>query len=175
MKPSLSYRNDKDRCYGATGMAIGIVVFDGEEYVTRISVDTPADRMVEYEESFYFSRNPRLSAKDQWHQMLQSFNLSVVAMLSNLLCRTLVLDNMPVSFEVKQLLRDTVAEEGRESCSLDPDEVDRIFNKNYDYLMRIFNHRGVQSVAHDFAATLAQERTLTRLEILEHLKALSMI
>ena len=43
----LSYRNENDRCYGAAGMAIGLVVFDGEDMLAGISLDAPAHAMME--------------------------------------------------------------------------------------------------------------------------------
>lgn len=175
METSLSYRDEKDRCYGATGMAIGIVAVDGDEYITSVTIDGPADRMLEYGANFYFSRNPRLSAKDQWNQMLRSYNLSVVAMLANMMCRRMVLDGDVLDAETRRALHDIALDEGRESCSLEQDECERLFDKNLNYLIRIFSHRGVHSVAHDFAETLAQRRTLSRLEILDMLKALRMI
>lgn len=172
---NLAYRDERDRCYGASGMAIGIVAVDGEEYITSISVDGPADAMVEFAPSFYFSRNPRLSAKEQWNQMLRSYNLTVISILSNILCRSMVLDGEQLAEELVNTAHDIVMEEGRESCSLEDDEVERIFDKNLAYLKSIFNHRGVQSVAHDFAETLREHRSLSRMEILEELKALRMI
>ena len=41
----LSYKNENDRCYGATGMAIGLVVFDGEDMLAGVSLDAPAHAM----------------------------------------------------------------------------------------------------------------------------------
>ena len=35
----LSYTNEDDKCYGATGMAIGIVVFDGEDKLAGVGLD----------------------------------------------------------------------------------------------------------------------------------------
>ncbi len=171
----LGYRNEQDRCYGATGMAIGLVVYDGEKYLDSLTIDGPADDMLRYTSEYYVTASPRLSAKNSWNQLLRSYNLSMVSVLSNALCRCLVLDGTPVRFEVKQELHDVVCEEGRESCSLEDDELERLFNKNYDYLFRIFSHSGVQGVAHDFAHHLQEQRTLSRLEILEHLRALQML
>ena len=175
MDNRLSYKDDSDRCYGATGAAIGIVVFDGEDYIDHIHIDAPADSMIEFVPGFYFGGNPRISAKTAWNRMLQSYNSQVVSTLANVLCRTLVNEGMPVRYEVKQRLHEVVSEEGRDTCSLEDDEIERIFKKNYDYLMRVFSNRGVQEVAREMASELRTRRRMSRLEIIEQLRALSMI
>ena len=38
----LRYTDETDRCYGAAGMAISLVVYDGEEMLSAISLDGPA-------------------------------------------------------------------------------------------------------------------------------------
>lgn len=37
----LRYTDETDRCYGAAGMAISLVVYDGEEMLSAISLDGP--------------------------------------------------------------------------------------------------------------------------------------
>lgn len=37
----LRYTDETDRCYGAAGMAISLVVFDGEDILSAISLDGP--------------------------------------------------------------------------------------------------------------------------------------
>ncbi len=175
MDIDLRYKDETDRCYGAAGMAIGIVVMNGEDYIDHISIDSPAANMLEYTPDFYVTTSPRLSVKSSWNQLLRSYNVSVISMLANVMCRSIVKENMPMRFEIKQFLHDCAADEGRDTCQLEDDEIDRVFDKNYNYLHRIFNHRGVQSVAHDFAEEIKQRRLMSRYEILEQLKALSMI
>lgn len=175
MDIDLRYKDEADRCYGAAGMAIGIVVMDGEDYIDHISIDAPASGMIEFTRDYYVTANPRLSVKSSWNQLLRSYNVSVISTIANVMCRSIVKDNMPVRYEVKQFLHDCVGEEGRDTCQLEDDEIDRVFEKNYSYLHRIFNHRGVQAVAHEFADEIRQRRLMTRYEIIEQLKALSMI
>ncbi len=169
----LSYTNEDDKCYGATGMAIGIVVFDGEDKLAGVGLDADPGDMMEMHSSFYFSGNPGLSAKSAWAEMRENFSLSVAMMISNVMCRRMVLDRTLVAPEVRQGLQDTVVEEGRDACSLEEDEVRRIFDKEYTYLFRVFNHQGVHRVAHEFADALKRRRHLSRLEVLEELRALS--
>lgn len=172
---SLKYSDEKDRCYGATGMAIGLMVFDGEDMLASISIDGNPNEMVEMSPDFYFAGNPGVSAKTAWNQMLKNYNIGLGMIMANLLCRNLVKDRRQLPSEMHDFLHDLAREEGHESCSLDDDEIDRIFDKNLSYLNRVFTHRGVQSVAHDFASTLLSRRTLSRLDVLEQLSALQML
>ena len=96
-------------------------------------------------------------------------------LMSNFMCRHMVKDRQQLPQELHDFLHDFAREEGHEACSLDDDEIDRLFDKNFSYLNRVFTHRGVQSVAHDFAATLLKRRSLSRLDTLELLEALRML
>lgn len=172
---SLKYTDDNDRCYGATGMAIGLMVFDGEDMLASISLDSGHGDLVAMTPDFYFAGNPGVSAKSAWNQILKNYNIGIGMLMSNLLCRHIVKDRRELPTEVREYVHNIAREEGHDSCSLDDDEIDRLFDKNYNYLNRVFTHRGVQSVAHDFASTLLQRRTLSRLDVLELLDALRML
>ena len=172
---SLKYTDETDRCYCATGMAIGLMVFDGEDMLASITLDGDPNEMVAMSPDFYFAGNPGVSAKTAWNQILKNYNIGIAMLMSNLLCRSVVNKRQALPNELHDFLLDLAREEGHESCSLDDDEIERLFNKNYSYLNRVFNHRGVQSVAHDFASTLGQRRTLSRLDVLELLDALRML
>lgn len=172
---SLKYKDDTDRSYGATGMAIGLMVFDGEDMLASISIDGDPNEMVAMSPDFYFAGNPGVSAKSAWNQLLKNYNIGVGMLMANLLCRHLVGRRQQLPDEMRDFLHTLALEEGRDACSLEEDEIDRLFNKNLSYLNRVFTHRGVQSVAHDFAATLLSRRTLSRLDVLEQLEALRML
>ena len=88
------------------------------------------------------------------------------------MCRRYVLDRERFDDDTKRFLIDLMIEEGRDECNLDDDETRRLFDKNFVYLTRVFTHQGVQSVCHDFASTLKRRRRLSRLELLEELRAL---
>lgn len=175
MEHKLSYRNEDDKCYGATGMAIAMVVFDGEDMLSAMDLDASPDKVLELAEDFYFSGNPGLSAKSAWNKILSSFNLTMATSIANVMCRKVVLDKEPVDAEIKRLLRDFMLEEGKCTCDLEEEETMRLFDKNYMYLHRVFNHHGVQGIAHDFANALKRRRRMTRMEVIEQLRALSML
>ena len=175
MKHSLSYKNEDDKCYGATGMAVGMVVLDGEKMLAAVSLDAEPGDIIEYTDEFFFSGNPGLSAKTAWAHIVNNYNLSVGLLIANVMCRSLVLNSEPVTPDIKEHLRHQAVDEGTEWCSLEEDEINRLFDKNYSYMMRVFNHRGVQSIVHDFARTLKDHRRMTRFEVLEQLRALTML
>ena len=127
MDTKFSYRNEDDKSYGATGMAVAVMIFDGEDKLAYIDLDETPDSMFHLTGDFYFAGNPGVSAK-------------------------------------------TV---GADSCQLEDDETLRLFNKNYTYLHRVFNHYGVQSVVNDFAGELKRCRRMTRYDVIDHLRALS--
>lgn len=171
----LSYKDDNDRCYGAAGMAIGLVVFDGEDMIAGMSVDAPAHAMMEMTGDFFFNGNPALSAKSVWNRMLRNFNLMTAMIIGNTMCRRVVYEGGAMDSALRRLLLDTVLDEGASACSLERDEAENLFNKDYSYLQRVFAHRGVCSLAHEFARTIASERSMSRADILEALRGLSML
>ncbi len=171
----LQYIDENDKCYGITGMAIGMVVWNAEDVLSAVSLDAPAEEVVEFTPDFYFSGNPRLSAKVAWNHILQHYQVSMGMLIGNLLCRSYVLHKEKVDAGARNELLHYLDEEGRDTCSLESDEIERLFNKSYDYLYKIFNHSGVQSLAHDFAHELHDRRRLTRGEVSELLRALHVL
>lgn len=168
----LSYECEDDKCYGATGMAISIMVYDADEMLSAISLDAPSHLLVDLVDDFYFSGNPGLSAKSAWNQILRSFNLSTAMTIGNVMCRTMVRDHRQVDAALRRRLLEAVTDEGKRECSLEDDECRSLFDKNFNYLYRVFNHRGVQSVADDFADRLKRVRRMTRLDVIEQLRGL---
>lgn len=171
----LGYRDEEDKCYGATGMAMAVVIFDGEDMLSGVNIDAQPDAIVEFSDDFYFTGNPGMSAKSAWNKMLSNFNITMAMSLGNVLCRHLVHDGHDVDDETVAYLSDVMKETAADHCSLDDDETTRLFNKNYAYLHRVFSHSGVAHVAHDFARQLQSHRQLSRLEVIGLLQALSIL
>lgn len=175
MKRKLSYKNEDDKCYGATGMAMAIVIFDGEDMLVGIDLDAQPDQVMQFTSDFYFNGNPGYSAKNAWNQILKNFNLAMAMSIANVLCRSVVLEEHQLEREMADTLRQMMIEEGTSNCALDEDETSHLFDKNFSYLNRVFNHHGVRSVAHDFARALRAHRSMTRMDILDHLHPLTML
>ncbi len=171
----LKYTSESDRAYGATGMAISLVIYDGEDMLTSINIDDSPNDMVALSPEFFFAGNPGVSAKAAWNQMLKNYNLGISMLIANVLCRHLVGRRTAVPDPLLSLLRSLACGEGKDSCELEEDEINKLFDKNYNYLTRVFSHHGVQSVAHDFASTLLSRRSLSRHDVIEQLAALNML
>jgi hypothetical protein len=175
MKADLKYSDENDKCYGLAGMAISIVALDKESLIESMSLDAEPGEAVKFASEFYFSGNPTFSARIAWNEILQHFQLSAAMMISNIMCRAYVHRHKNIPDDVRASMLKLIADEGHDSCSLDDDEISTLFSKNYNYLHRLFNHRGVQDVARKFAKTLAERRSLSRSEVIDELRALSMI
>ncbi len=175
MENNFKYSNEDDKCYGIAGMAVGMVVWDCENLLASISLDAPADESIEFAPEFYFSANQNLSAKVVWNKTFEHYQLYMGMLIANVVCRNIVRNHSFIEEKVKKQMFAYLEEEGKDSCSLDNDEIKRLFDKNYDYIYRIFNHHGVQEIVHDFATRLKQQRQLSRAEVIDGLRALSML
>lgn len=170
MNEVLKYIDSVDKCYGLTGMVIGLYIYDGEAYLTRISLDD--ENSMEFSPEFFFTGNPRLSAKSVWNHLLKQYEISGAMTISNVLCRCLVHHKRTVDPATREALHEVISNEGHDVCSLDDDEIDTIFNKSFNTLMRVFSHGGVQAVAHNFAGRLKENRSLERTEVTDILRML---
>lgn len=172
---TIKYIDETDRCYGLTGMAMGIVIWDREDLLTAINLDAGPDSMMEFSPYYYFAGNPRMSARFAWNQIVDHYRLSIGLLMANVLCRSYVHDRKQIGRETLDLIRGYVAEEGRATCSLDDDEIDAIFENTLNYLHRLFSHAGVQRVATEFATDLQRRRHMTVGEVIEGFRPLAML
>ncbi|MBQ9077214.1 MAG: hypothetical protein IJY31_05160 [Muribaculaceae bacterium] len=175
MENNFKYSSEDDKCYGIAGMAVGMVVWDCENMLSSVSLDVPADESIEFAPEFYYAANQNLSAKVVWNKTLEHYQLYMGMLISNVVCRNMVLNRTFVGEKLKKQLYSCLEEEGKCSCSLETDEIKRLFDKNYEYVCRIFNHHGVQDIVRDFVLRLKQQRRLSRADVVEGLRALSML
>ena len=173
MESNLRYIDETDRCYGLAGSAIGLYIYDGEPFIKMISLDD--EEKLQLTNDFYFVSNPRYSARLMWNRMVKQYEMTIAMTLSDFLCRCIVNRKSRPSADDREMIRVVATNEGVESCSLEQEEADAIFEKTYNYLNRVFNHSGVQSIARDFAAELGRRRHLDRIEAIELLQALRML
>lgn len=174
-KATLKYLDDDDRCYGLTGMAMGIVIWDCEDLLAAIDLDADPDEMMEFTPQYYFAGNPRLSARIAWNQILEHFRLTMGLLMANVMCRNNVLKNCEIEKDVIDLMYQYLIEEGRDTCSLDDDEINNLFNRQYSYLHRLFSHPGVRRVAVDFAHELKSRRRMSVDEVIEGFRPLALL
>ena len=175
MNIDLKYIDEDDKCYGLTGVAMSAVIWDAENLISAIYLDSDALCAVKYTPQLIIDGNVSISPRNILNHNIEKFRLSMGMMLSNILCRTYVLHHKFINHKTKQMMVDFFIEEGKRECDLEKDEVELLFNKNYDYLHRIFSHPEVQRIANDFAATLSNRRSLTQAEIIDTLQPLNML
>lgn len=169
----LKYKDTDDKCYGLTGMAVAAVVLGAEDAIYSISLDGQSEGGIEFVEGYVLPpTNPSFSPRNVWEQAVEHFRLSSGMLLANLLCRHYLYRHDRMKDDECRLVHSIVSETGRESCSLDDDEIDAVFDKTLRYFDRIFSHSGVAGVAHTFADTLKRMRMMEADDIADALAPL---
>lgn len=172
MSLKLTYIDESDRCFGLSGMAISMALLDDGNKIADIDIDR-IDNPIAFSHEFFFSGNPRCSAKIVWDEMAHNFNLSVAMALGNVLSRKLVSEKDFFHEEEEKALHDLAVTEGLEICGLEADEVEMLWEKDFNYLTRVFRHPTVIQLTRDMAEEIRRRRTLSRHEINEILSALN--
>lgn len=169
----LKYSDENDRSLGIAGTAISMVVWDAERYIAAVSLDNGPGDGIEMTPDFHFAGNPRFSARLVWQQMIKQLELSSAMLIGNVMCRSYVGNGRRPSSAATAAIRALVRDEARTVCSLDDDETERIYERTYQYVERLFTHPSVASIANNFADTLRTRRRLSAAEVLDQLSALN--
>lgn len=72
-------------------------------------------------------------------------------------------------------MKEHIREEGRDTCSLDPDEIDAIYDKTFRTASRIFTNPRLHPAIQEFARVISRRRTLSGMEIADELHLLQLI
>lgn len=171
MTRSVIYIDESDRSYGISGMAISLAVLDNGEKITGIDMDRMTDPL-DLAHEFFFSGNPRFSARVVWREMARNFDLMVAMTIGNLLSRRVVRQGTALTPAEESDLRNLVIEEGAEALGLEADEVMQIWSKDYGYLKKVFAHPAIKDVTRQLASELVSRRALTGRELMELISAL---
>ena len=164
-KHPLKYADEKDRSYGLVGMAISLTVFDGESMLSALSLDNAPGDGAEMAPEFHFAGNPTLSVGAAWRHTVKQFELTAAMLVGNALCRAYVGRKIRITPAVSKSIRDVVERVGNDTCDLDNDEIDRLYDRVHDNLERVFTHNRLASVANRFVDTLQRQRRLTAAEV----------
>ena len=162
----IKYKDEKDKCYGIAGMAIGISIWNGENLLYKIDLDDEANDYITFTSDFYFSGNPALPPVESWHQTLKRYQMTIGMLIANMMCRAFPTGGLKYQ-DVENAIFETVAEEGRHSYQLDDDEIKNLFFYFYSYMERAFRNQSVREIARQFAAKLQECRSLTNYEVKE--------
>ncbi len=171
---TLSYLNEDDRAYGLAGMAISLAALNAMDRVAEVSLDTDGP-MVSFSHAYYFAGSPSISPKSTWDNLVQNFHITSAMVLANLMARSVVRMHEEVPPELLAEVHTQILEEGRETCSLEDDEIDALFNKTLSYTRRIFGNPRLHPAIGEFARLLSQRRVLSGREIIDELHMLQLI
>lgn len=160
MVVTFKYKDETDRAYGLGGMMACMCLLDNEHFVESVSLDAAPDEGLNFTPDFFQMSNQRLSPKSVWKENLNHFELMASMIVSNVLSRALIRHNEDVTRQLSDLILNRLIEEGRESCTLDDDEVKDIYYKTYGYFHRVFAHPDVTPVVNGFVDELLKERTM---------------
>ncbi len=169
----LQYENEDDRAYGLAGMAIALAAMDALNWVADMDLDADGP-MVSFSHAFYFSNSPSVSPKAVWHRTVQNFKVTSMMVMANVMSRYYVRLSQPLPPEVLGYVRDTMTEEGAESCSLEADEVGQLFNLTMRDCHRIFSNPRLTPRVTEFAGTLGRLRHMSALEVADELHRLQL-
>ena len=173
-KFSLTYQNEDDRAYGLAGMMVALANLDAIDRVATITIDTEGP-MVEFSHAYYFSGSPSISPKSTWDNLVENFHITTAMIVGNILSRSLVRLKEEAPQDVMQEVYSQVEEEGRDTCSLENDEIQRLYDHAYSRTMRVFRNPRVHPAIDEFARILSLKRSLSGREVLDELHLLQLL
>ena len=167
----LSYINEDDRAFGLAGMAISLASLDALDRVTEVFLDADGP-MVSFRNNYYFSLSPSVSPKAVWNNLLRNFHLTASMAMGNIMARTLIRLGEEPDQEVFNSVREIMREEGRETCELDEEESDIIFDNVWRQNKRLFHNPMLHPAIKELAGVIARRRRLSSPELIEELRLL---
>ena len=171
---SLAYLNEDDRAYGLAGMMVALANLDAIDKVATVSIDTDGP-MVEFSHAYYFSGSPSISPKSTWDNLVTNFHITTSMIVGNVLARSLVRLKEEAPQDVLKEIYSQVEEEGRATCSLENDEIEKLYDHALSRAMRIFRNPRVHPAIDEFARIISVKRSLSGREIFDELHMLQLI
>ncbi|MDE6017856.1 MAG: hypothetical protein K2G85_03465 [Muribaculaceae bacterium] len=172
---NLAYSNEDDRAYGLAGMAISLAALNAFDRIAEVNLDGDDGLMVEFSNEYYFSGNPSISPKSTWDNLVQNFHITASMVISNVMSRSLVRMHRDVPMELLGAIHEEILKEGRDTCGLEDDEIDALFNRTLSYSRRIFANPRLHPAIEEFAGIISRRRSLSGNEIRDELRLLQII
>ncbi|MDD2961203.1 MAG: hypothetical protein PHR45_03855 [Muribaculaceae bacterium] len=169
----MKYSDEKDKCYGVVGMAIGLNVWDAEDLFSSITIDADGYDCIDFTHEYYFTGTPTISPKASWQHQLKIYKIMMGITISNVMCRCMVGDGKQLNRGDKEELLSIFIEQGDEEYSLSKEECVAIFDKSYNYLLKLYSHYQVKSMVKEFVDKLAQKRKMSSCEVQEAIALLN--
>ncbi len=171
---TLAYLNEDDRAYGLAGMVISLASLHAIDRVSEVSLDSDGP-MVEFSHRYYFPGSPSISPKASWDNLVQNFHLTTSMVVSNVLARSVVRLKEEAPSEVMDEIYNEVEREGRDTCSLEDDEIENLYNNALKRASRLFHNPRLHPAIDEFARVISRKRHLSGMEIMDELHLLQLI
>lgn len=172
---TLTYSNEDDRAYGLAGMAISLAALDAMDRVSSVSLDADGP-MVTFAHNYYYNSSPSISPKSVWNHLLNNFYITTAMVVGNVMARSVVrMHEADAPEPVMKQLRKAIADEGRETCELDDDEIDALYSKTLFNARRIFCNPRLHPAIDEFARVLSRRRSLSGMELIDELHLLQLL
>lgn len=171
---TLAYLNEDDRAYGLAGMVISLASLHAIDRVAEVSLDSDGP-MVEFSHRYYFPGSPSISPKASWDNLVQNFHLTTSMVVSNVLARSVVRLKEEAPAEVMDKIYDEVEREGRDTCSLEDDEIENLYNNALQRARRLFHNPRLHPAIDEFARVISRKRHLSGMEIVDELHLLQLL
>lgn len=171
---TLTYLNEDDRAYGLAGMMISLASLRAIDRVSQISLDADGP-MVEFSHAYYFSGSPSISPKSTWDNLVQNFHITTSMVVSNILARSLVRLKEEAPGDILKEIYEEVEREGRDTCSLENDEIENLFNNALRRSSTIFRNPRLHPAIDEFARIISRRRSLSGMEVRDELHLLQLI
>lgn len=171
---TLTYLNEDDRAYGLAGMVISLASLHAMDRVAEISLDADGP-MIEFSQEYYFPTSPAVSPKVTWDNLVRNFHITTSMVVSNILARSVVRMREEAPEMVMKEIYEEVEREGRETCSLEDDEIESLYSNALMRARRLFLNPRLQPAVSEFARVLSRRRNLSGMEIIDELRQLQLI
>ncbi|MGN1246602.1 MAG: hypothetical protein ACI4UN_08200 [Muribaculaceae bacterium] len=168
----MKYRDEIDKCYGVAGMSVALAILDAEDLLIGINIDGDGLDCISMVPQFYSVGNPLLSPSSVWQDVFQRFQITLGMTIADSMCRKMLHDKGVVDKKLRQALLSAALDEGKASCQLESDEVERIFDKYFQYMLQTFKNHNVHSVIASIVDRLKADRSLSGCDVLEMLRSL---
>lgn len=173
-KLTLRYLNEDDRAYGLAGMVISLASLDAIDKVAQVSLDAEGP-MVEFSHEYYFSGSPSISPKSTWGNLVENFHLTTSMVVSNILARSIVRLKEDAPESILKEIYGEVEKEGIDTCALEEDEIETLYNKALMRSLKLFRNRRLHPAVDEFARIISVKRQLSGREIIDELHLLELI
>lgn len=172
MDNKFRYTDEVDKSFGLAGMVLSLTAWDKHLMVSNITLDSADGSSITFGPEFFFSSNPRMSARIAWNELVKQYQMFTGMVIGNILCRKAVCKRESLTRQLASEIYSLIEDEGRDLCALEDDEIDLIFKKTYDYLSDFFSDGRMASAADRFASDLRLRRSMTAYDIDDELRSL---